>query len=1004
MNKKNIALSFAAALLSATSLCAAGGTNAVSGDVPEAYEISQTKKSQLKYARELLEHGMYAEARKIFSEYPADPVAGGYALMCDVKMKSNGYETKLAKYISMFPYSGLVPQLRYEYALNLFDEADYKAASAEFASVNLSGLYRNQLAAYTFKKAYSDFEIGHEEAALQGFMKVSGMKKNDYQAPAAYSIAYIWYEWENFSEAMNWFEKSEKDPRFADVSSYYIMECRFMNKDYRYVTDNAAKMYASVPEERRPHLARIISESYLVQGDAESAKKYYDRTDVVAGKTRKDYFYAGSLLYALEDFKGAVDNYSLMTDRTDSLGQIANYQMGYSYIRTKNKVAAMQAFKDASAGSYDKAIQEDAYFNYAKLAFDLNNDPSVFDSYISTYPSKAKGDKIYSYIALAALYNHDYAGAVEAYDKIDVLDEDMKNNYIKANYLRADQLIEAGSYRKAVPCLKAAAYYSDKRSAFNQLSRYWLAESLYRSDDYAGAAEGYKVLYNASALYGRQEGGLLPYDVAYCYYKSGDYASAEKWFDIYLQSGDKKGRRDALTRKGDTYFIRKDYPAAIKSYETVIAEYPQLDDLYPYYQAGLSYALTDKQKEEAELLAATLSAPVSAAFWCETEYELGRAYMHIGSNAQASQVFARIADEGRDSTYRARALIGLGMISANESQYDQALGYYKKVVSEMPTSEYSEDALRAIEAIYQTRQEPEQYFAYLKTLSGKQASEEDRESIFFNAAEQIFLAENYQKAITSLQAYIDEYPQGTDVNLAEFYMAESYKNIGKKEQACDWYRKVIESGEGSFVEASSLNFAKLSYSLERYKDAYAGYESLLANAKIEKNKHTAVIGMMNSAYSGKDWQSAISSAAQVAADKRSDKDDVRRAKYVEAKSLLATSQREKAFTILKSLSSETATPEGAEAAYLIIQDSYDRGKFEEVETLVYKLSDSGTNQTYWLAKAFIALGDSFAERGEMKQAKATFESIRDGYTPEGKADEVLDNVNMRLRKIEERGE
>lgn len=46
---------------------------------------------------------MYAEARKIFSEYPADPVAGGYALMCDVKMKSNGYETRLAKYISMFP-------------------------------------------------------------------------------------------------------------------------------------------------------------------------------------------------------------------------------------------------------------------------------------------------------------------------------------------------------------------------------------------------------------------------------------------------------------------------------------------------------------------------------------------------------------------------------------------------------------------------------------------------------------------------------------------------------------------------------------------------------------------------------------------------------------------------------------------------------------------------------------------------------------------------------------
>lgn len=40
----------------------------------------------------------------------------------------------------------------------------------------------------------------------------------------------------------------------------------------------------------------------------------------------------------------------------------------------------------------------------------------------------------------------------------------------------------------------------------------------------------------------------------------------------------------------------------------------------------------------------------------------------------------------------------------------------------------------------------------------------------------------------------------------------------------------------------------------------------------------------------------------------------------------------------------------------------------------------------------------------MKQAKATFESIRDGYTPAGREDEVLDNVKMRLEKIESRGE
>ena len=1006
MDINRFAASFAAVMISASAL------NAVeTGTVPVGAEPARItdvvpggKRAQLRYAGELYGHGMYAKAREIFSAYESDPVAAGYSVLCDIKMQTPGYEGRLEEYIRKYPYSGLVPQMRFAHAINLFDKPDYPAASTEFAAVRQSGLYRSQIAEYTFKKAYSDFEIGLDESAYQGFIKVTELPTNPYQVPAAYSVAYILYERENFTEAIRWFEKSGKDARFAEVSSYYIMECRFMNKDYKYVTDNAAKMFASVPEERRPHLARIISESYLVQGDAASAKKYYDRTAVSEeGRTRKDYFYAGSLLYALKDYKGAIENYGKMSDRSDSLGQIANYQMGYSYIQTKNKVAAYMAFKDASEVAFDKDIQEDAYFNYAKLAFDLNNDPAVFDSYIKKYPEQAKGDRIYSYMALAALYNRDYAGAVEAYDKIDDLDVDMKNNYVKANYLRADQLIGAGSYRKAVPCLKVAAYYSDRRTPFNQMSRYWLAESYYRDENYAEAAEVYKELYNTSSLYGKPEGNLIAYDIAYCCFKAEDYVNAEQWFDTYVQSGDRQQRRDALTRMGDSRFIRKDYKSAIDSYLGAISEDDGQKDLYPYYQAGLAYALTDNQKEEIKLLSRTTGASPDAAFWCETEYELGRAYMVSGDNDAAAKVFSSINADGRDSTYKARALIGLGMISANESRYDDALGYYKQVVSRMPSSEYSEDALRAIEAIYQTKQEPEQYFSYLKTI-GVKGSDADQESMFFNAAEQIFLAENYQKALTSLQAYLEEYPQGTSVNLAEFYMAESYKNLGKKEQACDWYRKVAESGEGSFVEPAALNFARLSYGLQRYQDAYSGYQALLENARIENNKHTAVVGMMNSAYAGKSYDAAIKAASDVVADKQSDKDDIRRAEYVEAKSYLATSRRDKAFSILKRLSSETATPEGAEACFLIVQDSYDQGRFEDVENLVYKFSDSGTSQTYWLAKAFITLGDSFAERGEMAQAKATFESIRDGYVPESKTDEVLDNVNMRLKKIAERGE
>ena len=37
----------------------------------------------------------------------------------------------------------------------------------------------------------------------------------------------------------------------------------------------------------------------------------------------------------------------------------------------------------------------------------------------------------------------------------------------------------------------------------------------------------------------------------------------------------------------------------------------------------------------------------------------------------------------------------------------------------------------------------------------------------------------------------------------------------------------------------------------------------------------------------------------------------------------------------------------------------------------------------------------------MKQAKATFESVRDGYSPEGEDDDILENVNLRLSKLQE---
>ena len=957
-------------------------------------------------ALKLYDYGMFSHSRHRFdgldAEFTSDPA--GYALLCDVRQRVPGYQRSMDKFIYENPQSSLIPQILYVHSLNLFDTQDYGASLAVMDGINPKHLDKSQRVEFLFKKAYSSMETGDAGAALKGFEEVEKMPVSDYTAPSRYALGYINYDLKRFEEAIKWFEKSGKDGRFADMSSYYIMECRFMLGDHDYVASHGDALYERTPQERRPQLARMISESWLVLGDAEKARRYMDLNTLEGGqpKGRADWFYRGSVLYAVKDYRGAIDNFSMMGERTDSIGQIASYQMGYSYIQTRNKVAALDAFHDASILGYDEDLAEDAYFNYAKLAFDLNSDTSVFYDYLKKYSDMDKGERIYSYIALAALYNRDYAGAVDAYDKIDYLDGDMKNNYMKANYLRAKQLIDRGSYRLAVPCLKAAAYYSERNTRFNQLSRFWLAESYYRNDQYAVARAGFMDLYNTSALYGMPESGLLAYNIAYCHYRMSEYGTAGKWFAEYLSGTSVKYRKDALERKADCLFMEKDYIGACQAYDLVLEDYFDVNDIYPYYQAALSYGLAKNMDRKVELLANVLEASPDSDFYPEALYELGRSYALKEEDEKAFRCFDMMAGSVKDSTFVAKAYIEMGSISRNQSQFNEALGYYKTVVEQMPMSGFAEDALIAIESIYQTRNEPEEYIAYIETIGkGATKTADEKETMIFNSAEQIFLSENYQKALVSLQSYLDGYPDGKYGYKADFYMAESFKHLGRLEQACDSYKKVISDGEGSFVELSMLNFANLSYKLERWDEAYGGYSSLRSAALLENNAFAALAGMMRSAYKGHQWQKAIANADSVRVDARADDQLRLEAEYIMAKSYLVSSRRDKAFDILESLAADLNTSYGAEAAYLVIVDRYDKGEFEAVENKVYDFADAGSSQTYWLAKSFIVLGDSFVDRGELKQAKATFESVRDGYSSQSEGDDVLENVNMRLSKLEE---
>lgn len=952
-----------------------------------------------KTALDMYRHGMYERAMALFEQQAGDDLCEDYALLCAVKLRSRNCGMRVEVMDDAHPKTMINSAVHFEYALLLFDEGEYAKAADEFAKVSKTRLTRAELSEYWYKKGFAAYNQGKMDDAEQCFLECTA-KESQYLNPARFALGSIAYGRTDFEKAASWFELTKTDERFRVLSGFYLVDCHFMMKDYNYVVQNGEKLFNELTPESKQHMSRLLSESYLVVGDAGKAREYLDWENISAGSS-SDYFHAGSVYYALGDYQNAVRYFEKMTDRSDSIGQIASYQLGHSYIKNRDRVKAMSCFKEAAAKDYDDVIKEDAFFNYAKLAFDLDGNDSVFADYIAKYNTSRKGEMIYDYLAMSSLKKRDYAAAVEAYDNIDNLTDAQKINYVKANYLRAEQLIRNGSNKDAIRYLKAAAaYYFPKSDRFNQLCRYTLAEAYYNTESYDEARKIYTDLYNLSALNGRQEGKLIPYGIAYTYFKQGDYSGAARWFDTYIKTKDGYARADAMLRRADCDFARKDYAAAAEHYKQYTTEFKSDSDIYPYFHMGMAYGLVGDKYRKVESLKMVEGAVAGSKYYNKALYELGRAYNEIGDSKLAISTFEKLEESTIDNEYIAKARMGKGMVLRNTSKYEDALVCYKKVVSDMPGTEYANDALLSIQSIYNSMQQADKYIEYLEANHlSTGTTEADRMQLYYNTAEQVFLAGKYSDAVSSFNRFLTNFPNSKNAPNAYYYLAECYKNLGQKEKACEFYRKGLDEGlSGSYAELALVNYAEISYSLEHFEDALTAYSSLLAQKEMLSSRLEANAGKMRSAFRAKMYDQAIASAKTV--ETTSDSQALRReALYIQAKSYLFTSRREEAFVILRRLAAEPSTSEGAEARYLIIQSKFDAGLFGEVESLVYDFSSKAGDQSYWLAKSFIVLADSFVERGNIEQAVVTYESVRDGYTaPEG-GDDILQTVEQKLSTL-----
>ena len=912
------------------------------------------------------------------------------------------------EYFKKYPESPVADMVRFNYALYNFNDGNYAAAAEILESTDIKSLGNDEQLEYLFKKGYCQFRNGIHDQAKE---TLSHLQRGKYHLPAMYYIGYINYLEQNFREAIPYFEKAMSDRNFEAACKYHLLESKFMLKDYGYVTTYGPDIYIQLTDEYKSQAAKILSESYFALDKPLEARHYNELYSTSAAKiSNKDNFYSGMIAYTLKSYREAIPMFEKVASPADSIGQSAYYHLGQCHFMLKNKLKAQEAFKMAAQSSFDAAVQEDAFFNYAKLTFDLNRNIAPFNEYLAKYPaSNKKWDEIHSYMAAAFLIGREYKKAVEALKQIKTPGKDAVANLQKACFLRGIELAGSNSYTKASGYFKDAVHYGGQtgNSALTNLANFWLAECRFRTNDFAGSLHIIEKLLHNQAFRGTSEYPAAIYSSGYCHFKMGNFSAAIEAFARYLAAVPYEGASaggsyigEARLRLADSYFMNRNYEQAAQTYEQV-AMLDSFSDLYAPLQGAVAYGLLSNDSKKIGILEKiTVEGHSSDKLYTQALYELGRTYVQNGNDQKAVVVLDKLINNPADSIFYHKALLEIGMINANRQKFDEALAYYKRIVEEGAVSEETHSALAGIENIYIQQNRQEQFLEYIDNIglsAVKNASE--RETILFNSAEQVFLGGDYTAAVNSLVEFLEKYPNGARTSQATFYLAECYNKLGKAEAAAKEYLKVMMRGQGdAFSEIATLNYAKLAYQLQKYEDAVMAYGTLEQIAQLGNNRNEAVYGKMMSHYQLQDFRSALVACNQLLALNLPDADVNRKADYIKAKCLISLEDREHYLPILASLAKDPADSYGAEAAYMLILDAYDSGNFEKVEELTFALSDSGTPHTYWLAKSFITLGDSYAERDNLEQARATFESIRDNYSSTTK-DDILSQVRMRLNKL-----
>ena len=973
-----------------------------------AVESSNVKRD-IDRAMSLIEHKRYAEARHALIELrtmiPLDEEVlvrhiDFEMVHCAVELRDNEAEKIMLAFLRRYPESVHANDVRFMLAMYYCEREEYQKARQYLANISYKALKEDDKERYNMRMGYIEFTSGNHDKAYSLFSKLS--LNGNYADHAIYYKAYIHYARGEYDKAYSGFESLKKSENYSKVIPYYLFQIEFARGNYGYVVKNGDELLKQSVDVERTELMRVVAEAWYRLRNYNKAYLYIAMYQRSGGKMgREENYILGYSAYRSTDYTTAVEALRKVAEGNDELSQNASYHLADCYIRRNDKRQAIHAFAMAADEKFNNEISEDALFNYGKLLFEtgggtFNESINVLTRYITKYPKSERVDDARE-LLIAAYYNsHDYEMAYRAIKAFPNPDGTQRTALQKIAYFNGLKAFAEGDYDKAQSALEESQSIgvSPKYSA---LCLFWLGEIEYRRENHAKAIEYYDS-YLRRAPKTEREYKMALYNLGYAHFVQQNMVKSQKAFEgfVWLYKTADSYRADALNRLGDTQYSQRNYADAVKSYEGALSLGTAEQD-YAKYQRAISLGLAGKTNAKIGALR-QMQNEYCGDYNDDAAYELGRTYVSLGRYADGAQVLEKFVEEYPYSPFYTPALLDLGLVHFNLGNSDRSLFYYDKIITSAPQSSAARDAIQSVREIYVSKGNINDYFAYAER-SGVECdlSSMARDSLSFRSAQNIYLAERTAEAVEHFKEYLAEYPKGYYTNDALFYLSDCYLKSDSLDRAVESLKLLAEQPKNQYTVPVVEKLAKVTFDNKMYGEAASAYRRMYDVVDSAVARTESASGYAKSVLLCNDDNRVLAMANDL--DTLADVDAVmlRRVRFAKAKVLDSHDEIDEAHAIYELLAGDMTTVEGAESAYRIIERLCREAKLDECEAKIYALADSKTPHSYWLGKAFILLGDIYVARNDLFQAKATYRSVVDGYTPAD--DGIVAEAQSKLEKL-----